>query len=257
MLAAPVPAARRWSPLPAAPRRPPRSRLGAAAATETPPAPSREQLYASLEAAIEGVRQLPPSQRRAGGEEAAAGVRSALSGLRSLGAFSLFGCAPPPQRRTIAQYELRSAGIKEPEAIGRPSIRNDAAFLGARARLPPSRAGGACVGVASEQGAHRGTLVWRSISPRHCGVVLVRRRRRARRVPARRLGRVRGVPGGRHVAGCARCWLHRAGAAGDPNRSLLQLLSRLQGARGGPRRAARPGGAGALGAGCGRGGDRC
>lgn len=102
----------------------------AAGAGEAAAAPSRDALFSSLESAINGVSQLPPSQRREGAEEAAPAIRKALTGLREVGATRLWGSATKLQRRSIAAFELRQIGIKEPEAIGRPSIRNDAAFLG-------------------------------------------------------------------------------------------------------------------------------
>jgi len=93
--------------------------------------PSREAALRELAGAIADVQSLPPSQRREGSESAAKQAKQLLSGLKEAGDFSLYDSyTGRTQRRNIALFELRQVGVQDPDKIGLPSVRNDAAFLG-------------------------------------------------------------------------------------------------------------------------------
>jgi len=91
---------------------------------------SRDALFGELSTSIDVISQLPPSQRRAGAEEAAAKCMTLLRQLQAAGELRTFDSyAGRLLRRPISMGELKQMGIKAPDAIGRPSVRNDAAFL--------------------------------------------------------------------------------------------------------------------------------
>jgi hypothetical protein len=70
-------------------------------------------------------------------------ILDALNGLKAAGAVPKWGAEAPEarggdaaapasgpwSRRNVFAGELRQMGIKAPDAIARPSVRNDAAFL--------------------------------------------------------------------------------------------------------------------------------
>jgi hypothetical protein len=128
---------------------------------------SNESLISALSNAIAEVQQLPPSQRKDGATEASKTVKAALQALKSQNGVVLYdsysgrtmrrnvrapgfanprcccatmrwwlhGCATQQADACVPSQvmagELRQIGIKEPEVIGVPSVRNDAAFLAA------------------------------------------------------------------------------------------------------------------------------
>ena len=65
-------------------------------------------------------------------ERVAAEVDAAMRALRDAGRASAWGSAADEQmvRRNVFLNEIKRAGVMDPEAIGKPSVRNDAAFLG-------------------------------------------------------------------------------------------------------------------------------
>lgn len=77
--------------------------------------------WAALEAAIDRTPE------RSGAE-----VEGAMRALRDSGRASSWGSAAdePMVRRNVFMNEIQRAGVRDPEAIGKPSVRNDAAFLG-------------------------------------------------------------------------------------------------------------------------------
>jgi hypothetical protein len=101
-----------------------RRRLAAAAS-------SRDALLSELSGAINEISQLPPSQRKAGAEEASRKALALLRELKTSQSLLLYDSYQGRlTRRSTMMGELKQMGIKDPEAIGRPSVRNDAAFLG-------------------------------------------------------------------------------------------------------------------------------
>jgi hypothetical protein len=64
-------------------------------------------------------------------QEASRGVLEAMQELQAKGALKKWGAAldPPLQRRNVFMGDLRQLGVLNPEIIGVPSVRNDAAFL--------------------------------------------------------------------------------------------------------------------------------
>jgi hypothetical protein len=58
-------------------------------------------------------------------------ILAAFISLKEQGAFRKWGVEleTPPERRNVVLWELKRNGIKVPESIGVPSVRNDAAFL--------------------------------------------------------------------------------------------------------------------------------
>lgn len=73
------------------------------------------------------LKRAPPSEKM----EFAKDVAVALKDLGAAGALPKWGSAsnPPLQRRSILLGELRQVGIKAPDKVAVPTIRNDAAFL--------------------------------------------------------------------------------------------------------------------------------
>jgi len=91
-----------------------------------PPVLSKEILYANLGVAYEDLRRAPPSEKF----KFSAGILECMTDLKSAGANPKWGAsADSLSRRSVFQGELRQVGIKNPEKIAIPSIRNDAAFL--------------------------------------------------------------------------------------------------------------------------------
>lgn len=81
-----------------------------------------------LEAACENLKRAPPSEKLAFSKDVAA----ALKEVAATGALPKWGAGldnPPLQRRPVALGELRLVGIKAPDAVAKPTVRNDAAFL--------------------------------------------------------------------------------------------------------------------------------
>ncbi|GBF99893.1 hypothetical protein Rsub_12689 [Raphidocelis subcapitata] len=121
----PLPAARRAAAL-GAPRRSPlavRAAAEPATAAAAPPA----ALFAELDGAALAYKKAPPSLKL----EYSADVKSAYESLQSAGALPKWGSGAEalPARRNVFPGELRQMGIKNPDKLAVPSIRNDAAFL--------------------------------------------------------------------------------------------------------------------------------
>lgn len=85
--------------------------------------------YELLDSKIEDLRSLPPSEQAVGNLDASAEVLKVLGEMKTAEMLKKFGSEEPARRR-IFPRELTSAGIQNPESIGTPSVRNDAAFLG-------------------------------------------------------------------------------------------------------------------------------
>lgn len=106
----------------AAPRR--RQPLAARAAATT----ATTSLFTTLDEVASARARAPPSEKLAFGED----VKRALTALGDAGALPKWGSAVsdgPLTSRNIMLGELRQVGIKDPEAVARPTVRNDAAFL--------------------------------------------------------------------------------------------------------------------------------
>ena len=83
--------------------------------------PSHKNTHHSL-------KRAPPSEKLLFSQD----VATALKGLGAAGALPKWGAGldnPPLARRPVALGELRLVGIKAPDAVARPTVRNDAAFL--------------------------------------------------------------------------------------------------------------------------------
>ena len=97
----------------------------AAATTWTDPAP----LFATLDATADALRRAPISEKFEFSKEVAGAVRA----LGAAGALPTWGAARKDAslltRRTIGLGDLRMMGIKAPEQIAIPGVRNDLAFL--------------------------------------------------------------------------------------------------------------------------------
>ena len=83
--------------------------------------------FAILEDVLTEYKNAPPSVKY----EITADIKSACEQLQANGTLKKWGCEATDlaQRRQISMGELRMMGIKEPEAIAKISVRNDAAFL--------------------------------------------------------------------------------------------------------------------------------
>lgn len=124
----------------------PSSLLTRAAATDAPATTAADAgaLWEELRLSTEAYAKAPPSEKLSYSSD----VLDALKALKAAGEApawgSVFGpaaadgaaennsSAAPQQlyaRRSVLPGELRQAGIKSPDAIARPSVRNDAAFL--------------------------------------------------------------------------------------------------------------------------------
>lgn len=90
--------------------------------------------WAKLDGEVRGLRALPPSERR--DPAAGAGVLAALEDARDAGVARAFNSATETlkvesvkdMRATMNDLKV-SGGIRDPEAIGTPSTRNEATFL--------------------------------------------------------------------------------------------------------------------------------
>ena len=85
--------------------------------------------WAKLGTVLDGIRNLPPSERAAAAEAATKDVSAALDGMRASDAVSRWRCYPSLERRNIFPNELRQIGIEDAAAISRPNDTNDAQFL--------------------------------------------------------------------------------------------------------------------------------
>eukprot|EP00242_Pyramimonas_sp_CCMP2087_P009257 CAMPEP_0198210600 /NCGR_PEP_ID=MMETSP1445-20131203/20937_1 /TAXON_ID=36898 /ORGANISM="Pyramimonas sp., Strain CCMP2087" /LENGTH=356 /DNA_ID=CAMNT_0043884697 /DNA_START=99 /DNA_END=1169 /DNA_ORIENTATION=+ len=88
----------------------------------------KQTLFQKLDMNIDALRKLPPSERSLGSLETSTAVLSVLEDLKSADLLKKFGSLEPARKR-IFPRELTQAGIKNPESIGTPSVRNDLAFL--------------------------------------------------------------------------------------------------------------------------------
>ena len=91
-------------------------------------ATSSASLWAGLDDVAAARAKAPPSEKLAYGED----VKAALAALSAENAIPKFGSARADgslTRRNIMLGELRQVGIKDPEKVAVPSVRNDAAFL--------------------------------------------------------------------------------------------------------------------------------
>lgn len=138
---APSSSSRRPLLAPRAPRAAPDTAASAAAPTQA--AANAGELWEELRLSVEAYGKAPPSQKLAYSSD----VLDALKALKAAGEApawgSVFGSdggdgAEAEEasgerqmytRRSVMPGELRQAGIKQPDAIARPSVRNDAAFL--------------------------------------------------------------------------------------------------------------------------------
>ncbi|DBB16536.1 TPA: hypothetical protein ACH3X3_014800 [Trebouxia sp. C0006] len=72
------------------------------------------------------MNQAPPSVRK----EYSVDIKNAMEALSKQGATPKWGCGLDQlERRNVFIGELSRVGIKKPDLIGKPSVRNDAAFL--------------------------------------------------------------------------------------------------------------------------------
>lgn len=113
---------------PPAPRGPQPPRAVRAPARAPPPRASAASLWAGLDDVAAARAKAPPSEKLAYAED----VKAALAALKDAGATPKFGLAKADGslvRRNIMLGELRQVGIKNPEKVAVPSVRNDAAFL--------------------------------------------------------------------------------------------------------------------------------
>ncbi|CAG9462860.1 unnamed protein product [Pedinophyceae sp. YPF-701] len=85
------------------------------------------KLWRDLEITCENIAEAPPSMKS--DPELASDLRNAMKALKQGGGLSKWGCKAKMPRRMVSVGELRMVGIKNPEALGIPSVRNDAAFL--------------------------------------------------------------------------------------------------------------------------------
>jgi hypothetical protein len=87
---------------------------------------SVEILYGNLNVAYNDHKQAPPSMKF----QFSAGILECMQDLKNAGANPKWGAATESlSRRNVFQGELRQVGIKNPDKIAVPSVRNDAAFL--------------------------------------------------------------------------------------------------------------------------------
>jgi len=75
------------------------------------------------------IRKLPPSERAEAAEGSTKTVSAVLNGMKASGATSLWDCYPLLVRRNLFPNELVKAGIKDIDAIGKPSNTNDLNFI--------------------------------------------------------------------------------------------------------------------------------
>ncbi|KAK9814053.1 hypothetical protein WJX73_010787 [Symbiochloris irregularis] len=100
-----------------------RHRLWAAASSATVSKSDLKQ----LDEACQAWKNAPPSEKRDFSKDVAA----AFKDLKSNDVLSKWGAATESlTRRTLMMNELRMVGIRNPEVIGKATVRNEAAFLG-------------------------------------------------------------------------------------------------------------------------------
>eukprot|EP00884_Botryococcus_braunii_P012173 jgi/Botrbrau1/20957/Bobra.0135s0075.1 len=102
--------------------------LNSATGTEaTDVSKDKTKMYKDLTDAYDLYRRAPPSEKILYTSDVLAAFKALKEGgeLKKWGA----GLDPPLERRNVSLWELKTVGVKTPEAIGTPSIRNDAAFL--------------------------------------------------------------------------------------------------------------------------------
>lgn len=87
----------------------------------------RDALFQGLAQACEEVRTAPESYK----QELSANVMTAMRSLSDAGLVAKWGGAATEsvRRRSVFNGDLKLMGIKEPEKIARPTVRNDAAFI--------------------------------------------------------------------------------------------------------------------------------
>eukprot|EP00891_Asterochloris_glomerata_P002802 jgi/Astpho2/2802/e_gw1.00050.156.1_t len=86
-----------------------------------------DALFNALTEACQEYKRVPPSMKT----EFSGEIVTAMEGLKAAGALKKWGKGLEGlERRNVFMGELRNVGIKAPEAIAKPSVRNDAAFLG-------------------------------------------------------------------------------------------------------------------------------
>ncbi|DBA82037.1 TPA: hypothetical protein ACH3X1_007733 [Trebouxia sp. C0004] len=87
---------------------------------------SQTDLFAKLGQVCTEMNQAPPSVRK----EYSVDIKNAMEALSKDGATPKWGCGLAQlERRNVFIGELSRVGIKKPDLIGKPSVRNDAAFL--------------------------------------------------------------------------------------------------------------------------------
>mmetsp|Transcript_7056 Transcript_7056/g.14229 ORF Transcript_7056/g.14229 Transcript_7056/m.14229 type:complete len:360 (-) Transcript_7056:112-1191(-) len=88
----------------------------------------KQAKFELLDSKIQELRSLPPSEQAVGNLDASSEVLKVLGEMKTAELLKKFGSVEAARRR-IFPRELTSAGIKNPESIGTPSVRNDFAFL--------------------------------------------------------------------------------------------------------------------------------
>ena len=83
--------------------------------------------FKALEEVLEDYQKAPPSFK----QEITGDVKKTMEELKASGGLPKWGIETEklPERRNVSLGELRMMGVKEPEAIAKVSVRNDAAFL--------------------------------------------------------------------------------------------------------------------------------
>merc|ERR1719383_1223376 len=85
-------------------------------------------LFRDYDVVCDNLARAPPSMKT--DPELLGDVRKALTALSEAGLVPMFGSAAGSlQRRNVFLGELKRVGIKDPESLATPSVRNDAAFL--------------------------------------------------------------------------------------------------------------------------------
>ncbi|KIY94923.1 hypothetical protein MNEG_13038 [Monoraphidium neglectum] len=84
-------------------------------------------LFTELDQACQAYKKSPPSLKL----DFSADVKASFESLKAAGALPKWGAANEalPARRNVFPGELRQVGIKSPDKLAVPSIRNDATFL--------------------------------------------------------------------------------------------------------------------------------
>lgn len=87
------------------------------------------QGYATLDAVLGAIKNLPPSVRAEAAENATATVSKTLCAMKANGDTTRWDCYPELQRRNVFPNELRQVGIEDAEGIAKPSNTNDFNFI--------------------------------------------------------------------------------------------------------------------------------